>query len=187
MSDLNRIIRNEFSIADNLTWMFEELVDEVLSIPLVPGGARQSASPQTRTPMFMPQPRTPFHSGFTTPLVERNVQRFDTLDTLRDLEDMMSQWLETLAHQTEQTWEDVKVTLSENEFSKLNTYVVKEGDLPMVEDKDCHICIETLAEKGLEITTLPCNHSFHTPCIRVWLQEEKVSCPVCREDVRSSI
>ena len=44
---------------------------------------------------------------------------------------------------------------------------------------DCSICMEEL-ELGTEVTVLPCNHSFHHQCIKLWLVQHD-TCPQCRK------
>ena len=69
-------------------------------------------------------------------------------------------------------FEDVKVILSEEDFNKFDK--IEKVD-------DCSICMENKEENG---NKLPCGHIFHSHCIKKWLCEEKVTCPVCRQDVR---
>lgn len=49
----------------------------------------------------------------------------------------------------------------------------------------CSICTESYSEKQLT-RTLPCNHSFHAPCIDPWLLQSSSVCPICRKDVKSA-
>ncbi|XP_076920805.1 E3 ubiquitin protein ligase RIE1-like [Bidens hawaiensis] len=46
------------------------------------------------------------------------------------------------------------------------------------EDADCCICLCDY-EDGEQLLLLPCNHHFHSTCIRKWLRL-KASCPVCK-------
>ncbi len=79
--------------------------------------------------------------------------------------------------------EDVKVTLSEEEFNKLPTLDVTDENKESFGEKECNICIEGY-EVGTCVTKLPCGHVFHKDCIQNWLCSEKVNCPVCRKDTR---
>jgi hypothetical protein len=81
-------------------------------------------------------------------------------------------------------YEDVKVTLTPEQFSKLHKVKVTGQNISSYDQHNCHICIESFA-KGDALVQLPCLHSFHEPCIRKWLCEEKVTCPVCRMDIRN--
>lgn len=48
---------------------------------------------------------------------------------------------------------------------------------------ECPVCISVF-EEGEEVRQLPrCKHSFHAPCIDMWLQSH-FDCPVCRAPVR---
>lgn len=48
-------------------------------------------------------------------------------------------------------------------------------------EKTCSVCLDEYAVNN-KIVLLDCNHSFHTDCIKKWLQINK-SCPVCRLDI----
>ncbi|NBU34170.1 hypothetical protein EB118_04895 [bacterium] len=78
--------------------------------------------------------------------------------------------------------EDVKVTLTPEQFNKLDQLTVGSESASDV----CNICMDNYTESP-SATILPkCKHMFHTECIRNWLCKEKVTCPVCRCDVRES-
>lgn len=90
---------------------------------------------------------------------------------------------ETFNQTLEQEFEDVKVTLTPEQFSKFKKLIITNENLEQYSNKPCNICIETYKEDD-EITFLLCNHFFHTNCIQNWLCSEKISCPVCRADTR---
>lgn len=49
-------------------------------------------------------------------------------------------------------------------------------------DGECSVCLMPFAE-GEEVRQLPkCKHSFHAPCIDMWLYSHS-NCPMCRADV----
>ena len=50
-----------------------------------------------------------------------------------------------------------------------------------VEEGTCSICIETFT--STTHITLPCNHKFHTHCIKQWLEKE-LNCPLCRQSLQ---
>lgn len=79
---------------------------------------------------------------------------------------------------------DVKVTLSNEQFNKLQRI-----PLSKCENQTCHICMDEFDAQGSpnDAIKLACSHIFHQDCIRRWLCIEKVTCPVCRADVRESI
>ncbi|XP_021596851.1 RING-H2 finger protein ATL51 [Manihot esculenta] len=52
-------------------------------------------------------------------------------------------------------------------------------------DSECAVCLSVF-EEGEEIRKLPgCNHSFHAPCIDMWLYSHS-DCPLCRSRVAAS-
>lgn len=61
-----------------------------------------------------------------------------------------------------------------------------EKDMKLVgEDGVCAVCLCEF-EEGEELRTLPeCMHSFHVPCIDMWLYSHP-NCPVCRTDATPS-
>lgn len=75
--------------------------------------------------------------------------------------------------------EDVKITLSNDEFNKIAIPVEHSPS-------KCAICLEegTCTSTGGSCK-LPCSHLFHSQCIKYWLTKYKVTCPVCRMDVRN--
>jgi E3 ubiquitin-protein ligase BIG BROTHER-like protein len=79
--------------------------------------------------------------------------------------------------------EDVKVTLRLEEFEKFNQKDICEENLKDFDNQACNVCIENY-QLGDTVVTLPCVHVFHQNCIKHWLCNEKVTCPVCRHDTR---
>lgn len=74
-------------------------------------------------------------------------------------------------------YEDVKVVLSNEEFeNNVNDYKNKNN-------KECNICLESMEDSKL--AELKCGHIYHTDCIKQWLCNESVKCPICRFDVRN--
>ncbi|TKY58462.1 RING-H2 finger protein ATL16 [Spatholobus suberectus] len=66
--------------------------------------------------------------------------------------------------------------------NKKNNDDVTEGE----EDGTCAVCLGDF-EEGEELRTLPeCMHSFHVPCIDMWLNSHS-SCPVCRADATAAM
>lgn len=80
----------------------------------------------------------------------------------------------------EENLEDVKVTIDEIAFHKLTNTVNKAQCDKMAR---CSICLDSI-KRGSLVTSLKCQHEFHLPCIKQWLTEYKVTCPICRKDVR---
>lgn len=79
-------------------------------------------------------------------------------------------------NQVEQNMEDVKVTLEEDDLKNIKTEIL-ESDLK----SKCSICMMDL-KKGEEVSTLECEHKFHSECINHWLKEYNYKCPVCRKE-----
>ena len=54
------------------------------------------------------------------------------------------------------------------------------------EQYECVICTSPFADEE-NVTELKCHakHIFHAECLKPWL-ENKMSCPICREEVRVS-
>ncbi|CAL1370551.1 unnamed protein product [Linum trigynum] len=46
---------------------------------------------------------------------------------------------------------------------------------------DCSICKENLVVED-KMQELPCQHTFHPPCLKPWLDEHN-SCPICRHEL----
>lgn len=61
----------------------------------------------------------------------------------------------------------------------------QKGDETVGKEGVCAICLSEY-EEGEELRTLPeCMHSFHVPCIDMWLYSHS-SCPMCRSDATPS-
>lgn len=71
--------------------------------------------------------------------------------------------------------------LSEKQIGKLPTKIHKENEPEQL----CSVCYYN-AKEGEELTVLPCNHSFHTECIKEWLLKEKM-CPMCKQEIITKI
>lgn len=75
--------------------------------------------------------------------------------------------------------EDVKVTLSEEEFNNLDIVT----DETLIQNKQCNICLEDLQKDELSnksLIQLQCNHMYHNTCIKEWLTKQSTKCPTCR-------
>lgn len=89
----------------------------------------------------------------------------------------------SMIHINDNTFEDVKVTLTKEQFKKLDNQIISEEN---TDNKQCNICMDEY-KIGDKIINLDCTHIFHRRCIKHWLLQEKVTCPVCRKDVREMI
>ena len=52
------------------------------------------------------------------------------------------------------------------------------------ENKMCSICSEEYKNNDI-IKKLPCNHIFHSECLKIWLLN-KTTCPIYRKDLRQN-
>ena len=76
--------------------------------------------------------------------------------------------------------EDVKVTLSEEEFNNLDSCILNESILL---NKQCNICLE-LVKISEKLKILKCEHIYHENCLKPWLTIQSTKCPVCRLNLR---
>jgi len=84
----------------------------------------------------------------------------------------------SIYNNTQHNFEDVVVSLTDDEFNELTCYECNEEN----NEKDCNICIECF-NKGDNIIKLNCSHQFHKDCIKKWLCHNSTKCPVCRVEV----
>eukprot|EP00658_Telonema_sp_P-2_P053455 TRINITY_DN419_c0_g1_i4.p1 TRINITY_DN419_c0_g1~~TRINITY_DN419_c0_g1_i4.p1 ORF type:complete len:158 (+),score=39.70 TRINITY_DN419_c0_g1_i4:98-571(+) len=47
--------------------------------------------------------------------------------------------------------------------------------------KKCSVCLDDFNNSSV-LTTMPCGHSFHSQCVKQWLEHHR-TCPNCRADV----
>lgn len=80
--------------------------------------------------------------------------------------------------------EDVKVTLTTEQFAMFPETTFSDKCLD-VQNTQCSICMEDYVTDDT-LTTLHCKHVFHKSCIQNWLCKERVTCPVCRKDMRET-
>ena len=119
---------------------------------------------------------------------ENNIDNFNNnfnIDTFNNnfINDLFNIFNQTINENIEQEFEDVKVTLTPEQFSQLKCEKISNDNVDRYCNKPCNICMDNY-NVDEEITFLVCNHYFHTDCIKHWLCNEKVTCPVCRKDNR---
>ncbi|KAK4892624.1 E3 ubiquitin-protein ligase dzip3 [Elasticomyces elasticus] len=69
--------------------------------------------------------------------------------------------------------------LTAEELDNLQTRPIAQSDAGEEgKIEDCCICACEM-EVDMVVTVLPCEHWFHTECVRTWLGEHR-SCPMCR-------
>ncbi len=81
-------------------------------------------------------------------------------------------------------YDDVKVCLDENDFNtELEHFEYKNKENEEEEEnKECIICTDAFKEGDL-VSKTRCGHLFHDDCLRPWLLNQSVKCPVCRTEV----
>ncbi|KAG8375449.1 hypothetical protein BUALT_Bualt10G0101100 [Buddleja alternifolia] len=73
---------------------------------------------------------------------------------------------------------------SKEVVAKLPVTTVTEDVLTKLgKDAVCSICQENLVVND-EMQELPCNHMFHPPCLKPWLDQHN-SCPICRHELKT--
>ncbi|KAK4344440.1 hypothetical protein RND71_037534 [Anisodus tanguticus] len=74
--------------------------------------------------------------------------------------------------------------LSEAEISKSShSSIFQSNDSKTLVDK-CVVC-QLDYEEGEKLVALPCDHPYHSDCIKKWLQIKKI-CPICSDEVSST-
>jgi len=91
--------------------------------------------------------------------------------------------LEEFQEHLQQFNEPVHVTLSEEEFNKIPEILYMKLDVSSLESSACAICTDTF-NNSEQLKKLPCDHLYHSPCIKEWLTKTNHICPVCRHDVQ---
>lgn len=99
--------------------------------------------------------------------------------TSRRLSSLGFRVIDALTHWVD-PWGDTQV-LSEREIDSITTRFIPAAP-PDEEATTCSICLDDI--KNEHAKELPCKHLFHTHCVDNWLINEKVTCPMCRVDIR---
>jgi hypothetical protein len=55
------------------------------------------------------------------------------------------------------------------------------------ETSDCSICMEEFKKGELIQPFVLCAHEFHYSCINSWLLGGKTNCPICRQDLSTTV
>ncbi len=80
-------------------------------------------------------------------------------------------------------YDDVKICLDEKDFeTELEHFEYKNKENEEEENKECIICTDTFKEGDL-VSKTRCGHIFHDDCLKPWLLNQSVKCPVCRTEV----
>jgi len=83
--------------------------------------------------------------------------------------------------------EPVTVTLTESALDGLKdmTYDELKSQLPNLDaDENCSICFDKLSNESdkHKYNKLPCDHSFHSDCIKEYLKNYNYHCPICKAE-----
>ena len=125
-------------------------------------------------------------ANFENNLVNNMFNNFGISDTTNLFENgIVSRLFSVLLEGTSDSvnnMEDVKVTLTHDQFNKLFCEKISEYNIEKYKS-DCNICMDEYKVDDV-IVKLGCNHIFHKDCIYNWLCNERITCPVCRKDTR---
>jgi hypothetical protein len=120
----------------------------------------------------------------------RNQQEHNAGTFWRDFFDivfnMNTEWNNLDEDANENMYEDVKVTLTQEQFDQIPRKKLKSEDIIEYDGKECNICMDIYNLDNIVIK-LGCRHEFHKDCIENWLCKEKITCPVCRKDIREFV
>lgn len=106
--------------------------------------------------------------------------------TINGIANQINQFLGAIGNVTNQ-FIDVPVTLTDNALDKIKdlTYKeLKERNPKIDSDEKCAICMALLSEDNdnFKYNCLPCNHSYHTECIKQYLKDYDYHCPICKKE-----
>lgn len=118
-------------------------------------------------------------------LIEINIQRrefHDRRERLRDAtNNILNNFIDLFSENLEDMiGEDVKITLSNEEFNKLDSGAT----LDEVKFKECPICLDDITSCVNKLIILKCKHVYHRNCIKEWLCNQSTKCCICRYDTR---
>ena len=83
-------------------------------------------------------------------------------------------------------YDDIKVTLTKEQFDTLPCEIVNSDNENTYKTLECNICMDEYKQDD-SVVKLFCKHYFHKDCIKNWLCNERVTCPVCRKDIRETL
>lgn len=128
------------------------------------------------------------HSVLLQPFVTENQTCIRFLGSVSSIANILHSgyvyvMLNNLLDEIEETEEPVR--LSEVEFNSIVTNTVADKSS---HEEQCSICLSGIIEND-SISVTPCNHVFHTGCLKKWLTEDCLvpSCPYCRKDLRHEV
>ena len=83
-------------------------------------------------------------------------------------------------------FDDVKVALTKEQFDTLPCEIVNSDNENTYKTLECNICMDEYKQHD-PVIKLFCKHYFHKDCIKNWLCNERVTCPICRTDIRETL
>jgi hypothetical protein len=83
-------------------------------------------------------------------------------------------------------FDDVKVTLTKEQFDTLPCEIINSDNENVYKTLECNICMDEYKQDD-KVVKLFCKHYFHKDCIKNWLCDERVTCPICRKDIRETL
>jgi hypothetical protein len=115
---------------------------------------------------------SPFTSIFRPRFAQRHISPFLYINAIYNI-------LENDDNTYYDDLEDVKITLNDDEYINLET-------IEYTDEKDqqlkCSICLESFNSDKLK--KLKCAHVYHDECIKSWLMNQSIKCPICRMSQR---
>ena len=117
----------------------------------------------------------------TVTITDNNNLYIDTL-----FEYLIDNTLTTVGMHNFEEFEDVKVTLTTEQFNNFTKKKAIDVIENIINEDPCNICMENYKNDEI-VVLLKCNHYFHEDCIKNWLCNEKVTCPICRKDTREML
>ena len=83
----------------------------------------------------------------------------------------------------EERIEQVKHEILEKKHEHLLITLIKEMTKRQADDHgSCSVCLEAYKVEE-SVTTTPCGHKFHLDCLLQWIDEDKITCPLCRANL----
>ncbi|THG22370.1 RING-H2 finger protein ATL54-like [Camellia sinensis] len=76
------------------------------------------------------------------------------------------------------------VGLQPSVINSITVFKFKKGD-PLIEGRECLVCLSEFQEDETLRLLPKCNHAFHIPCIDTWLRSH-TNCPLCRAGIVAS-
>ena len=122
-----------------------------------------------------------YHNGNVMPNSMLNIHTPYTYHNLPQYNsELLMGVINTILNEVTPEFKDVVTTLDDDEFKKINTYKQSCDS-----DTMCSICFDNLMHDNM-VSSLPCDHIFHTECIETYLKEYNYICPICRAEVGKS-